>query len=230
MQQSDLRAASDFANNFGAKCIIYGPPGSAKTPLINSAPRPVLLACETGLLSMRGSNVPTWGGFTVPLIEEFFKWFESSAEVKNFDTIAIDSASHMADIYLQAALSGTSQAGNKKHGQAAYGDMATKVSAKLRTIYYTRYKHAYVICKEAVVEDMGVNQKRPYFPGNVLNTEIPHQYDFILRLAKANIPSVGEQLAFQCNQTYDVSARNRTGTLDNFEPPHYGNLITKALA
>jgi len=37
-------------------------------------------------------------------------------------------------------------------------------------------------------------------------------------MAKVLIPNViGEQLAFQCNGTYDVMAPNRTGTLADFE-------------
>jgi len=57
MDIRDLKAASEHAQNFGCKCIIYGPSGSAKTPLVNTAPRPVLLSIEPGLLSMKGSNI-----------------------------------------------------------------------------------------------------------------------------------------------------------------------------
>src|SRR6266550_5669972 len=115
MDQRSLRPARDFAINFGVKAVIYGPAGSGKTPIINTAPRPVMLACEPGLLSMRGSTVPSWQGYTPETIDEFFKWFFNSTETKNFDTLAVDSTSHMADIYLQAALK------TNKHGLQAYG-------------------------------------------------------------------------------------------------------------
>jgi len=230
MDIRDLRAASEHAKNFGCKTIIYGPAGSAKTPILNTAPRPVLLAIEAGLLSMRGSNIPTYEAYTSQRIDEFFKWFFNSTETKNFDTLGIDSGSQMADVYLQAALTGTSKAGNKKHGMAAYGDMATDTMAHLRTLYYTRYKHVYLICKEEIADIEFQSLRRPYFPGKVLPVDVPHLYDFIIRLAKTNVPGVmGETLAFQCNGNMNIMARNRTGNLNDFEEPHFGKLVQKAM-
>src|SRR5512147_1136630 len=103
MQITDLKPAKQFAQQFGVKTICYGPPGSAKTPTINTAPRPVLLATEPGLLSMRGSEVPTWIAPTKDKIDEFMKWFEHSSEAKNFDTLAIDSISQMCSIALESS-------------------------------------------------------------------------------------------------------------------------------
>lgn len=230
MDARDLKAAGDHAQNFGVKAIIYGPAGTGKTPLLNSAPRPVLLATEAGLLSMRGSNIPTYEAYTSQRVDEFFKWFFGSTETKNFDTLGIDSGSQIADIYLNAALSGKSSSGNKKHGMAAYGEMATNTMEHLRTLYYTRYKHVYMICKEQIADIDFQSLRRPYFPGQVLPIDVPHLYDFIIRLAKTNVPGfIGETLAFQCNGAINIMARNRTGNLNDFEEPHFGKLVLKAM-
>lgn len=230
MDIRDLRAASEHAQNFGCKTIIYGPAGSAKTPILNTAPRPVLLATEAGLLSMRNSNIPTYEAYSSQRVDEFFKWFFNSTETKNFDTLGIDSGSQMADIYLNAAMQGTSKQGNKKHGMAAYGEMATNTMDHLRTLYYTRYKHVYLICKEQIADVDFQSLRRPYFPGQVLPIDVPHLYDFIIRIAKTNVPGMaGEQLAFQCNGTMNIMARNRTGNLNDFEEPHFAKLVTKAM-
>lgn len=227
MNINDLRYAGDYARTYGAKAIVYGPPGSAKTPLVGTAPRPLLLSCEAGLLSMRGSQVPTYQAFTADKIDEFFDWFFGSAESKQFDTLAVDSASQIADIYLQSILTGKSKSGNKKHGQQAYGDMAEACMKHFRKLYVMEQKHVYLISKE----NNGSDMKRPYFPGNVLNVEVPHMFDFILHLARHNVPGVpGNPLSFQCNQTIDILARNRTGNLADYEPPHFGQLIMKAMS
>jgi len=230
MDIRDLKAAGEHAQNFGVKALVYGPAGTGKTPILNTAPRPVLLATEPGLLSMRGSKVPTYEAYTSQRIDEFFKWFFNSTETKNFDTLGIDSGSQIADVYLQAALSGTSRAGNKKHGMAAYGEMADNTMEHLRTLFYTRYKHTYVICKEEIADVEFQSLRRPYFPGKVLPIQVPHMYDFLIRLAKTNVPGVaGEVLAFQCVGNMNVLARNRTGNLNEFEPPHFGALVQKAM-
>ncbi len=219
MDQRNLRPAKDFANNYGVKSIVFGAPGSAKTPLINTCPRPLMLACEPGLLSMRGSNVPTYQAFTPKAIDEFFDWFFSSAETKNFDTLAIDSASQMADIFLQDALE------SNRHGLKAYGEMATRSIKHLKQLYFTQYKHTYIIAKEMTAE----GNKKPYFPGQQLLVEVPHMYDEILHLGIHNVPGQGQVQSFQCKQSVDILSRDRTGNLADYEPPHFGQLVQKAM-
>jgi hypothetical protein len=223
MQASDFRAAGEFAKNYGVKALIYGPAGTGKTPILNTAPRPMLLACEPGLLSMRGSKIPTWEAYTAPRIDEFFRWFNTSAEVKNFDTLGIDSTSQMADIYLQEAKK------TIKHGLQQYGQMAEYTVTNLRQVYFKPQMHAYLIAKEEIVNVNGVSFRRPYFPGQQLNADIPYMYDAILHLNKVPIPNVGDKLAFRCIGSYDVLARNRTGTLNEYEFPNFNDIINKSM-
>lgn len=224
MNVKDLRPARDYAVNFGVKAVCYGPPGSAKTPLINTAPRPVLLATEPGLLSMRGSNVPTWEGYTPARIDEFFKWVFGSTELKNFDTICIDSTTQMAEIYLDAALK------SNKHGLAAYGEMARNTLEHLETLYYVRQKHTYLIAKQEIINENGLTLKRPYYPGKELPVKLPHKFDQILQLDIQNVPGVGQVKALRCIGSIDVSARDRTGMLAEFEPPNFSALVAKAMS
>lgn len=223
MQQKDLRPANDFAIQFGVKSVIYGPPGSAKTPLVNTCPRPVLMACEPGLLSMRGSNVPTWQAYEPKAIDEFFAWLMSSAETKNFDTVAIDSTSQMSQVYLNAAKK------NNKHGLQAYGEMAEKTYKHLYDLYYLKYKHTYLIAQEEAMVDAGLRIKRPFYEGKFLPVAVPHLYDNILRLAIHNVPGMGQVKAFRCNASLEETARNRSGLLAEFEPPDFSKLVTKAM-
>lgn len=226
MNLNDLKPAGQFANSTGFKAVVYGAPGSAKTPLINTAPRPLVLICEPGMLSMRGSTVPAYEAYSGAKIDEFFEWWFKATETKNFDTLAIDSASQMADIYLQDALNGKSKSGNKVHGKAAYGEMATETMKHLRPLFFQPHKHCYIICKQTV--DDGI--KKPYFPGQQLPTEVPHLYDAILHLGIHNVPQMGQVLSFQCKQSYDIVARDRSGRLNDYEPPDFSLLLRKAMS
>jgi hypothetical protein len=63
-----------------------------------------------------------------------------------------------------------------------------------------------------------------------LPIDVPHLYDFIIRVAKTNVPGIiGETLAFQCNGTMNIMSRNRTGNLNDYEKPHFGELVNKAM-
>src|ERR1700743_192005 len=154
MNLASLRPANDFAQRFGCKSIVYGPAGSGKTPVINTAPRPILLATEPGLLSMRSSNVPTFCAPTGALIDDFFKWFFASAETKQFDTLAIDSGTEIAETYIAEAQK------TNKHGLAAYGVGNEKTLENLNALYYIQEKEIYLIAKQDVLAD---NSKRPYW-------------------------------------------------------------------
>lgn len=222
MNLNSLKPASEFAKNYGVKAIVYGPAGSGKTPIINTCPNPVLLACEPGLLSMRGSNVPTFEAYSADKIDEFFEWFFKSNETKKFDTLAIDSISQLAELYLQKALK------EVKHGLQAYGQMATQTLAQLNALYFTKEKHTYLIAKQEIITD-GFSYKRPYFPGKQLPIEMPHKYDQILHLDIQNIPGHGQHKAFRCIGSIDVIARDRSGNLSEYEPPDFSNLVKKAM-
>lgn len=224
MNLSNLKPASEFAKLYGIKSIVYGPPGSAKTPIINTCPKPVLLACEPGLLSMRGSNVPTCQAFTAKAIDDFFEWVFNSNEIKNFDTVAVDSASQMCEIYVDEALK------TNKHGLAAYGEMARNVLKHLERLYFLQYKHTYLIAKQETVLNNNASYKRPYYPGRELPIKMPHKYDCILHLDVHAVPGVGQVRSFQCIGSLDIMARDRTGRLAEFEEPNFNNIVIKGMS
>ena len=223
MNQKDLQPAGNFAKAYGVKSIVYGAAGCGKTPLANTCPRPLMLACEPGMLSMRGSTIPTYQAFTDKAIDDFFYWFFGSTEVKNYDTLVVDSISQMPDIYLQEAKK------TIKHGMQQYGIMAERTMTHLRRLYFTQHKHTYLIAKEQLADVNGVFTRRPYFPGQQLNSDVPYLYDAIIHLAKYPVPGIGETLAFRCKGDISVMARERTGNAAEYEPPDFGALVKKVM-
>lgn len=224
MNINDLREAREFARNYGVKAIGYGGPGTGKTPVINTAPRPVMLAVEPGLLSMKTSTVPTKLAPTWKEIDDFFKWFFGSNETRAFDTLCVDSASQIAEIYLR------DNPGKHQHGLKLYGAMAEAVGDILHKLYYLQQKHVYLICKQELEQvDGGGGKHRPYFPGNDLKIKTPHLYDEVLQLGIFSIPGVGQTRAFQCHSSFDSYCRDRTGNLNQFEPPDLTALFNKCM-
>ena len=220
MNINDLRPASAYALKYGAKALVYGPPGIGKTPIINTAPRPVMCVSEPGMLSMRTSTVPAFPAFTGKAIAEFFDWVLKSNEAKNFDTICIDSVSQMAEIILSEELT------KNKDGRRAYGEMSRHMMNYLSGLYYAQNKHTYLICKQS--NDNGVF--RPFFPGQDLNVKVPHLFDVILHLAIHNIPGFGQQKAFRTCASFDSVARDRSGKLTEFEQCDLAALFKKVMS
>ena len=225
MNLSNLRPANQLAQQFGVKAVIYGGPGSGKTPLVDTCPSPVMLVVEPGMLSMRTSNTPCYEANTPEKCDEFWEWFFQSAEPRKFDTLAIDSLSQMAEIYLTRELS------RWKDGRKAYGEMSRHVMAIVNRLYYTPQKHLYQICKQSTVDENGASKRKPYFPGQDLNVKIPHLFDEIWHVWLNNIPGIiGAQLSIRTRESFDTMARDRSARLNELEPPNIGSLFTKCMS
>lgn len=223
MNINDLVPASALALRLGVKALVYGDPGSGKTPALNTAPRPILCACEPGMGSMRKSNVPAWEAYTPPRVHEFFEWFFKSREADNFDTLGIDSTSQLAEIVLAAEMP------RHKDPRKAYGEMSRYVAEKLTALYFLKNKHVYLIAKKMVFEDHGAARAKPWFPGKDLMMKIPHLYDEILHMEKVIAPDGKMYPCFRTKDNGLVLARDRGGQLDELEPTDLTALFTKAM-
>jgi len=237
MNLKDLKPVSTLVQRYGVKTLAYGPPGGGKTPLITTAPRPVLLITEPGILSMRDSNIPAFEAYTPGRIDEFFKWLKSSNELKSFDTICVDSISQLAEIELTRALA------NNRDGRKAYGVMSQAVMEIVDFLYFMPEKHIYIIAKEAKQEEIvwsfsgpmpvqtTVFKKVPYFPGQDLSIKVPHRYDEIVRIAKGTIPGVAGEHKFIRSSGPDAEllCRDRSGKLNEYEPHNLSDMFRKIM-
>lgn len=237
MNLKDLKPAGQLMQRFGVKSILYGKPGTGKTPMINTAPRPLLLACEAGLKSMSQSTVPTFEGFTPEAVDEFFKWFFGSNEAAQFDTLAIDSGSQLAENILTRELK------KQKDGRKAYGELSINVMEHFNKLYFLPQKHIVVICKQmqqevgkTVVQQGGAfvvemtYQAQPYFPGQDLNIKVPHLFDEILHASYVQMPGMTKPVcAIRTSPTSEILARDRSGMLAELEPPDLTALFNKAM-
>lgn len=238
MNLSDLKPAASLARRYGIKVVIYGGPGSGKTPLVNTAPAPVLLVTEPGMLSMRNSPIKHCRvAETYAEITDFMVWFFKSAEARQFQTLAIDSISNVAEIILAEALA------KEKHGKKAYGTMSEKVMQICNSLFHMPEKHIVLIAKQGFAENgkqtiiqggevsyEPIMQKRPFFPGKDLNVKIPHLFDSVFHLGEAVVPGQPKPVrALRTKEITEVFARERSGLLSELEPPDLGAIFKKCM-
>lgn len=226
MTQNDLVSTSTLVNFFGVKAIVYGGPGTGKTPLCISAPNPVICFTEPGFLSVRSYTGPAYQAFTSARIEEFLLWAIQSKEARQFSTFSIDSVSEMAEIVLAEEFAKQASGSNKNADpRNAYGEMAKKVMKWMRWIYFTPNFNALMIAKE-IKDDNSIF--RPYFPGNVLNIEIPHLFDSVWRIELRKKPDQTLERIIRTKESFNAFARDRSGLLAEIEHADINYLFNKA--
>lgn len=224
MNINQLQPAYMLARTLGVKCLVYGDPGTGKTPLVNTAPRAVLCACEPGLRSMASSHVPTWEAYTVERMQEFFDWLFGSREAQAFDTVAVDSLTQYAELVLASEL------GKHRDPRKAYGELSKTFMKNVAGLYFMPNKHMYLIAKKGLWEEGSTKKGRPIFPGQDLNVRVPHLFDEILHLERAVQPQTGRMVpVFRTQDNGMVLARDRSGALAELEAPDLNNLFAKCM-
>ena len=124
-----------------SKFLVYGAAGAGKTYLIRTLPNPILLSAESGLLSIKDTRLPYLLIDTPQALNEAYVWLTQSEEAKNYQSIAIDSLSEIAEIILS---------GEKKIAKdprQAYGATQDQMTDIIRAFRDLPSKHVYFSAK-----------------------------------------------------------------------------------
>lgn len=213
----------ELAKVSGVKCIIYGNPGCGKTPLVLTAPNPIYIAIERGQVSLQGTNVPAISAYDLASFYKVLEWIDKSPEAKAYDTYCFDSISALANLILDEELSKKSKSGEKVNGEAAYGEMAKRVIKAVETLYAIPNKNVVMLAQL----NTKPAQARPYFPGNNIDTRIPHLFDAVFHLGYHDIPERGMTYSLQCRETADAFARCRFNQCADYEAAKLDYLFNK---
>lgn len=198
----------------GIKCLVYGLPGMGKTRLIASAPAPVIISAERGLLSLRGFNLPALSVSNLAEFENAAKWARLSQEAKQFKTIALDSGSEIAEVIL------TEEKGSNKDGRKAYGEMQDRMVQVFRDFRNLDGFNVVFIAKQEFTTDglTGGRYNAPMFPGNKLAQAAPYMFDEVWQLSVIDNQSTGEKERWLRTQPDNQNvAKDRSGMLNAWE-------------
>lgn len=205
----------------GIKNMIYGPWGAGKTPLLATAPEPLVISAEKGLLSLRRTHTPFIEITGYKMLEETYLWALQSTEARKYWTLGIDSLSEIAEVLLEEL-----KRSNKDPRQAFY-QVQDKVVGYARAMRDLPGKSVVLVAKEEFSKDLnGVNLYMPMMPGTKLGQALPYYFDEVLRLAV----NPADKSRYLCTtNSFQYQARDRSGMLAEYEPPNLTHIFKKIL-
>lgn len=224
----------------GVKCLVYGGPGVGKTALIATAPRPLVISAEAGLLSLRPKNiVRLWGennpaitydipGLEIKTVDDLtdaYNFCSQSQDMQRFDTVCLDSLSEIGETVLNNARR------QVKDPRQAYGELIEKMETLIRWFRDLPGKHVYMTAKMEPIRDemSGAVKYGPAMPGRQLGPNLPYFFDEVFRLGVNKTPQGEEYRFLQTQPDLQYEAKDRSGALEPMEYPSLSHVFAKIL-
>lgn len=207
------------------KALGYGDAGVGKTVLCSTAPNPIIISAESGLLSLAHLDIPVIEVNTLEDVQDAYRFVTESEEAKNFETVCLDSITEIAEVMLNKYKK------EDKDPRKSYGLLAENMSELIRGFRDLEGRHVYFSAKMTRIEDehTGISTFRPMMPGKTLVNGLPFFFDEVLAL---HIGEEDDGTKFRYIQTepdMQYIAKDRSGNLDVIERPDLTHLFDKVL-
>ena len=217
----ELKSTASPTDTF-VKALVYGAAGVGKTSLIPTLPNPIVLSAEAGLLSIADAELPYVEISSVDDLMEAYRWLLDSAEAKSFESVAIDSISEVAEVVLNH------EKKSSKDPRQAYGAMQEQIAEIIRAFRDLPGRHVYMSAKlDKSQDEMGKMMYAPSMPGNKTGQALPYFFDEVLALRVERDADGNSYRALLCDSDGSWLAKDRSGKLDQWEPPDLGEIINK---
>lgn len=228
---------SKEAVSHGAKMLVYAGPGDGKTVLCATAPKPVVISAEAGLLSLSRRNLERLFGvgnptvtYDIPVMQvtnidqltEAYMFFLRDPNARYFGTICLDSLSEIAEVVLANAKK------TNKDPRQAYGELSDRVIWLAKAFRDLAGWNTYMAAKmEPMDTGHGVVKFGPSMPGKQLPIQLPYLFDEVFRLGIGQNQQGQKYRFLQTEGDMQYQAKDRSGLLDTIERPDLTHIINK---
>tara|TARA_R110000851_G_scaffold39729_7_gene100732 strand:+ start:8822 stop:9577 length:756 start_codon:yes stop_codon:yes gene_type:complete len=234
----NIVSAQSITQKGGIKVAIQAIAGMGKTMLAATCTKPIVILTErTGATCLSEANIRKVYGndavtTNIPVVEAYtIADFEDALDKlmadKRFDTIFIDSTSELSKMLLAKAKP------NYKNKLQAYGDMAEQIDIFIRSLNDAPKNIVFLF--HSVASDSWDEEGEPMgtvmvpgFEGQKMKTDFPFLNGEIYVMVN-DFDDDGEETRMIRTRQGDTNtyAKNRSGTLNDIEPPHIDKLFAK---
>jgi hypothetical protein len=155
-------------------------------------------------------------------LRDAWKWITESAEAREYQSVALDSISEIAEVVLNSEKKAT------KDPRQAYGSMQEQMADIIRAFRDIPARHVYMSAKlEKSQDEMGRMLYAPSMPGNKTGQSLPYFFDEVLALRVEKDGDGNTQRALMCDSDGLWLAKDRSGKLAAWEAPDLAEIIKK---
>lgn len=235
---SPLQSAYVLSAASGIKTTVYGRSGVGKTVLLTTAPNPVILSAENGLLSLRkvieerraaignpNFDVPVYPIKNLNDLKQAYLWMATSKEARQFQTFGLDSVSEIAEQILAEEKKKT------RDPRQAYGAIVDEVLTLFRQFRDFAGPHVVFLAKQEMTRHgiTGAVSYGPMFPGQQLGPQSPYLFDEVFCLYIGKTSEGKDFRALRTQPDHEYEAKDRSGRLDPVEWPDLTHIFNKIL-
>jgi phage nucleotide-binding protein len=222
-----LTSTKDSAALNGLKFLVHGPAGAGKTSLCATTGEPtVIISAESGLLSLRGVDIPVIEVKTLDQLYEAYDFVVNTEQGQAFKWVCLDSISEIAEVVLNH------EKKVAKDPRQAYGALAEKMTDLIRAFRDLPGRNVYFSCKQerAKDEQSGAMLYYPAMPGNMLKQGVGYFFDFVFALRIEKDADGNPTRWLQTSRDYNYEAKDRSGSLEMFESPNLSAIAAKVIS
>lgn len=222
-----IKLTTTRQSNDAVKMLVFGESGMGKTTLCSTAPNPIIISAEKGLLSLAEFDLPAIEVQTWDELAEAYAWCMDHK--KDYETICIDSITELAEIRLAELQKQFAD------GRKVYGELQSDVPLWIRKFRDIPDKHVFQIAQIDRIEDAysGISTYRPTMPGKYLVKKLPFFFDEVLCLrigeSRKEDGSTEEYRYLQTQPDISYHAKDRSGKLNKIERPNLKMIINKVM-
>lgn len=207
----------------GIKVLVYGRAGMGKTTLCATAPAPIIISAESGLLSLRHKKIPVIIVRDIDEVNAAYDWCASDPHATSIQTVCLDSLTEIAEQVLSA------EKAKSKDPRQAYGGLIDEMINLVKKFRDLPNKNVVMTAKEQINVNVvtGVSTSGPKMPGKTVGPDLPYLFDEVFH-ASVGKDNTGTPFHFlRTKADAFIDAKDRSGVLEEIEYPDLSNIFNK---